>query len=65
MKSISNEKILYAVLSGLMLTVSFPPGRGEWFVWIALIPLLAAIETQPNRNRFVLGLIAGMTHYRI
>jgi len=63
MKSMPNEKILYAVLSGLMLTASFPPGRGEWFVWIAFIPLLIAIETQSNRNRFMLGLITGMTHY--
>jgi len=63
MTSLIRHNILYAVLSALMLTVSFPPGLGGWFVWIGLIPLLLAVESQSARSRFILGIIAGMAHY--
>jgi len=54
---------LAAVLSGLMLTASFPPGRTDWLAWIALVPLLAAIHDRPSSQGFRLGFLAGFTHF--
>ena len=57
------KKILYAILSGLMLTVAFPPGKLEWIVWIALVPLLKSLDNQSPSQAFRLGCIAGLSHY--
>ena len=53
----------YAVLSGLMLTFSFPPFHAPWLAWVALVPLLRAITGQSGRESFLLGMIAGCAHY--
>jgi apolipoprotein N-acyltransferase len=60
---VSLRKILLAVLSGIMLTASFPPGHLEWMAWIAIIPLLISIEKERPLNIFRLGMIAGLAHY--
>ncbi|PKN28971.1 MAG: apolipoprotein N-acyltransferase [Deltaproteobacteria bacterium HGW-Deltaproteobacteria-21] len=52
-----------AVLSGLLLTLSFPPMKAPWLAWIALIPLLKSISGKPGREAFTLGLVAGLAHY--
>jgi len=54
---------LCAVLSGVMLTASFPPGRLDGAAWFALVPLLVAIPGQAPGQAFRLGLVAGLTHY--
>jgi apolipoprotein N-acyltransferase len=54
---------LAAVLSGLMLTASFPPGPAGWLAWIALVPLLAAMQAQSPSRCFRLGFVAGLTHF--
>jgi apolipoprotein N-acyltransferase len=55
--------VLLALLSGLMLTASFPPGKFSFLIWVALVPLLISIEkTRPSRA-FRLGFIAGTVHY--
>ncbi|MBN2125538.1 MAG: apolipoprotein N-acyltransferase [Deltaproteobacteria bacterium] len=59
----TGRDLLCAVLSGLMLTASFPPGRLEWMVWIALLPLLRAIRDRSPAESFRLGLAAGLSHY--
>jgi len=46
-----------------MLTVSFPPGKLDWIVWFALIPLLKNLENESYSNAFTLGLITGLAHY--
>ncbi|MBW2128443.1 MAG: apolipoprotein N-acyltransferase [Deltaproteobacteria bacterium] len=63
MKSVSLEKILLAVLSGLMLTAGFPPAKIPWIHWISLIPLLKALKDEEPSGAFRLGFIAGMSHY--
>jgi apolipoprotein N-acyltransferase len=60
---VSLKKILLAVLSGLMLSASFPPGHLEWMAWVAIIPLLISIEKERPLNSFRLGMIAGLAHY--
>jgi apolipoprotein N-acyltransferase len=56
-------KVLLAVLSGVMLTASFPPGRLSFLSWIALVPLLKGLEGGPPFQGFKLGLIAGLVHF--
>jgi len=60
---VSLKKILLAILSGVMLSAAFPPGRLEWMAWIAIIPLLKSLENQRPLNAFRLGMIAGLSHY--
>ncbi|MFO7785298.1 MAG: apolipoprotein N-acyltransferase [Thermodesulfobacteriota bacterium] len=55
--------ILVSVLSGLMLTASFPPATTDWFAWFALVPLLAAMQHQSPSRCFQLGFIAGAAHF--
>ena len=51
------------MLSGVMLTAAFPPGRLDWMAWIAIIPLLISLEKERPLNAFRLGMIAGLMHY--
>jgi apolipoprotein N-acyltransferase len=52
-----------AILTGLMLTASFP--RLAWYplAWIAWVPLLMAIRESEWRESFRLGFASGMVHY--
>ncbi len=56
-------RIAAAAASGLMVAGLFPPFSLAGGVWIALIPLLAALwsigEKHPVRNGFALGFLAG------
>jgi apolipoprotein N-acyltransferase len=52
-----------AVLSGLMLTVSFAPVNLDWIAWISLIPLLLSLRGKSSKGAFWLGFIAGLSHY--
>ncbi len=54
---------LLAILSGLMLTVSFPPGRLSMVAWFALVPLLFSIQGSTSGQAFRLGLLTGLMHY--
>ena len=63
MEPLFRKKILYSILSGLMLTASFPPGKLDWIVWFALIPLLKSLEKESYSHAFILGLITGLAHY--
>ncbi|MFH1487306.1 MAG: apolipoprotein N-acyltransferase [Pseudomonadota bacterium] len=57
------KNLLYAILSGLLLTASFPPGKFEWVAWFALVPLLKSLEDVTPFRAFKLGLLAGFAHY--
>ncbi len=41
-----------AALSGLLLTLCFPPWNQGWLCWIALTPLLCALFFSPHAGRF-------------
>jgi apolipoprotein N-acyltransferase len=60
----SNRKnMLLAALSGLLLTGSFPKIGLDWVVWVALVPLFAAIANLSAKKSFRIGFIAGLIHY--
>lgn len=61
--SITLRNILFSILSGLILTASFPPGKLEWMVWFAIIPLLISIEGKSRFDAFRIGILTGIVHY--
>ncbi len=63
MHSLPAKKILLAVLSGLLITASFPPLKTDWLVWVSIIPLLLALEGTSPGEAFRVGIIAGLSHY--
>lgn len=52
-----------ALLSGLLIALSFPKTDLSFLAWVALIPLLIALEGQTPRSAFRLGLLCGTTAY--
>jgi apolipoprotein N-acyltransferase len=52
-----------ALLSGLLVALSFPKADLSFLSWIALVPLLIALEGQSLRTTFRLGLLCGITAY--
>ncbi len=60
---------LAAVLSGLLLTLSFAPFNQAWIAWIALAPLFAALWFGPNHPRHPLlrkaelGYLTGLVYF--
>jgi len=57
-----SEKLLLALLSGLLLTAAFPPGPFSWVAWIALVPLFISLEGIPARQAFTFGFVFGLAH---
>jgi apolipoprotein N-acyltransferase len=57
------QYFLLPVLSGILLTLSFPDFDLEWLAWIALIPLLWSLrDTTPSRAAFS-GFMTGFTFF--
>ena len=52
-----------AVLSGILLILSFPKIDCGILIWIGLVPLLLALKNNDKKKTFVLGLITGLTFY--
>jgi len=50
-------------VSGLLLALSFPKADLPFLAWIALIPLLIALEGQSPRTAFLLGFLSGLASY--
>ncbi len=51
------------VVSGGLLTLSFPPFLYYFFVWVALVPLFFALERETGfKNGFVIGFLFGVVH---
>jgi len=63
MTSVSPKKIVFAMISGLILTASFAPSPLDWLVWFALVPLLRSLHDESAAHAFLLGLVAGLVHY--
>lgn len=61
--SLSGIPTLLALFSGLLLALSFPKADLPFLAWIALIPLLIALEGQSPRNAFRLGFLSGLASY--
>lgn len=52
-----------AVCSGLLVVLSFPRTEFSFLAWVALIPLLIALEGQTGRAAFKTGFISGLVAY--
>jgi apolipoprotein N-acyltransferase len=63
MKRTKVQKLLLALLSGFMLTASFPPSPFYFLAWFALVPLLKSLENEPPAAALRLGFAAGFAHY--
>jgi len=62
-QKINKLKLCLAILSGLLLTGSFPKIDISWLAWFALVPLLVAIRNLSPKRGVILGFIAGLVHY--
>lgn len=62
-RHITGIAILPAIFSGLLFTASFPDIGYHWMAWFAFFPLLFAARQRPIRQAFLIGFIAGFTHY--
>ncbi len=60
---IDRLKIILAVSSGFLLTLSFPRTSISWLAWFALVPLLVALRDLSPKKGLYLGLCAGIAHY--
>ena len=56
---------LMAIASGLLIALSFPSAGLSFLVWIALIPLLIALEGASLRTAFRLGFTCGISAYAV
>jgi apolipoprotein N-acyltransferase len=56
------EKLLLAVLSGLLLTASFPPTYLSRIAWLAFIPLFKSLEGLSRKQAFTAGFFFGLAH---
>lgn len=54
---------LGAAATGLLLTASFAPLQASEAAWVALVPLLLALRSAPQREAFRLGFLAGATFW--
>jgi apolipoprotein N-acyltransferase len=61
-KKLSGHSIFFALLSGILLFLSFPKFGLGFIAWIAFVPLFIALrEVVSFRRAFFLGWIAGLT----
>jgi len=60
---IDRKRAGLAVLSGLLLTGSFPDADLSWLAWFALVPLLYGLKNLSPGNAFRIGFITGSVHY--
>lgn len=60
---LSRISCLSAVLSGILLALSFPKPGLSLLAWVAFVPLLKSTSEVSPRNALKLGLIAGFTAY--
>ena len=62
MQKIDKNKIILAIISGLLLTGSFPQTGLSWLAWFALTPLLIAAKDLRFKDGFKIGLLTGLVH---
>jgi apolipoprotein N-acyltransferase len=62
-EKINRQKLFFAALSGILLTLSFPKAGLFWLAWFALVPLLVALKGLSLKDGFILGFCAGLVHY--
>ena len=60
---IFKQNELWAVVSGVLLTASFPKIDLSLFAWFALAPLLISLTRLSPKSGFRIGFIAGISHF--
>ncbi len=62
MQKIDKNKIILAIISGILLTGSFPQTSFPWLAWFALTPLFIAAKDLQFKDGFKIGLLTGLVH---
>jgi apolipoprotein N-acyltransferase len=63
-RALTRDAFFLAVLSGLLLFLSFPKYGSGWLAWIAIIPLFFALRSAASvTNGLLLGFITGIVSY--
>jgi apolipoprotein N-acyltransferase len=63
LRSFFDRRGLLAIVSGILIALSFPTPGLSFLAWIALIPLLIALEESSPRIAFRIGMTSGITAY--
>jgi len=64
-KQLFDRRGWLAIASGIMIALSFPNADLSFLAWIALIPLLIAMEESSPKQAFRIGLTCGISAYAI
>jgi len=59
------KSITLSLLSGFLLALTFPPFDLDFIAWIAIIPLLFAIDGQKPLRALLYGFLCGMAFYLV
>ena len=65
LKQIFDRRGWLAIASGILIALSFPNAGFSFLAWIALIPLLIALEESSPKAAFRIGLTCGISAYAI
>ena len=65
LKQLFDRRGCLAIASGILIALSFPNPGLSFLVWIALIPLMIALEESSPREAFRIGLTCGITAYAV
>ncbi|OGP74808.1 MAG: apolipoprotein N-acyltransferase [Deltaproteobacteria bacterium RBG_16_49_23] len=63
METMKKKDLLFSLLSGILLILSFPNFDLEFLAWVALVPLFYAVEGQELWNSFKLGFLTGLVSF--
>jgi len=63
--SIFDRRAILAIISGVLIAVSFPNAGLSFTAWIALIPLLIALEGSNRKESLRVGFLCGFSAYSI
>lgn len=59
------QGIGFLLISGAALVLAYPPFDQGWVIWVALIPMLAALRVSPvlSRHPFAAGYLVGLLYF--
>ena len=63
LKQIGDRRGVLAIASGILIALSFPNPGLSFLAWVALIPLLIALEDSTPRQAFRVGMTCGIISY--
>lgn len=61
------RKLFFALISGVLFSLAYPPYNFDFFAFFGFIPLFYLIFNSPkeNKNNFLFGFFAGLTYFAI